>query len=81
MKAAVLRETESLTVEEEVDVPQLRHNEILLKVAYCGICGTDPRIYTGRFPVPSLPSYPGTNFLAKSLRWARMLPVSGKGTE
>jgi len=64
MKAAVLRETESLTV-EEVDVPQLRHNEILLKVAYCGICGTDPYIYTGRFPIPSLPLIPGHEFSGK----------------
>ena len=30
-----------------LEVPQSRSNEILLKVSYCGICGTDLHIYQG----------------------------------
>lgn len=44
MKAAVFYGPKDLRV-EEVPVPQIGENEILLKVAYCAICGTDVRIF------------------------------------
>lgn len=44
MKAAVLHSISDLRV-EEVDTPLVRSADILLKVAYCGVCGSDiPRI-------------------------------------
>lgn len=34
----------------EVPVPELRPGEILVKVAACGICGTDRHLFRGEFP-------------------------------
>ena len=31
----------------EIDVPQLMENDVLIKVKYCGVCGTDQSIYSG----------------------------------
>lgn len=44
MKAAVLRGPADIRV-ETVDTPKIKANEILVKVAACGICGTDLRAY------------------------------------
>ena len=41
----------------EVPMPVPGLGEAVLKVAYCGICGTDYRIYQGNFPS----SYPLVN--------------------
>jgi len=30
-----------------IDVPQLRENDVLINVKYCGVCGTDQAIYSG----------------------------------
>ncbi len=46
MKAAVIRGPEDIRV-ETVDTPTAKENEILVKVAACGICGTDLRSYKG----------------------------------
>lgn len=35
---------------EEVPVPQLAPDELLLKVSYCGVCGSDVRYYRGDNP-------------------------------
>jgi 6-hydroxycyclohex-1-ene-1-carbonyl-CoA dehydrogenase len=40
MKAAVLEKPGSLVV-QEIPVPQLQHDEVLVRVAACGICHTD----------------------------------------
>lgn len=44
MKAAVFYGPEDLRIEER-DIPVIEENEILIKVEYCAICGTDVRIY------------------------------------
>ncbi|MEI7615552.1 MAG: zinc-binding dehydrogenase [Actinomycetota bacterium] len=31
----------------EVDVPQIGENDVLIKVKFCGVCGTDQAIYSG----------------------------------
>jgi L-iditol 2-dehydrogenase len=51
MLAAVLHKPEDMRI-EEVPVPVIAENEVLIEVKRCGICGTDPHIYRGRFPVP-----------------------------
>lgn len=51
MKAAVLYGKQDLKL-EEVPVPELGADDVLVKVKYCAICGTDPHIYEGRFPAP-----------------------------
>jgi 2-desacetyl-2-hydroxyethyl bacteriochlorophyllide A dehydrogenase len=49
MKAAVLKAPGVLEV-EEVPEPQPGPDEIKVKIAYCGLCGTDPESMAGRFP-------------------------------
>ena len=51
MKAAVLLAPEKMEL-QDIPVPQLKSSEVLIKVKRCGICGTDPHIYMGRFPAP-----------------------------
>lgn len=51
MLAAVLHKPEDMRV-EEVPVPEILDHEVLIAVRRCGICGTDPHIYRGHFPVP-----------------------------
>jgi len=46
MKAAVLRKPNELRV-EEIEVPSISPDEMLVKVKACAICGTDIRIYHG----------------------------------
>ncbi|GGG02930.1 zinc-dependent alcohol dehydrogenase family protein [Paenibacillus abyssi] len=51
MLAAVLHKPEDMRI-EEVPVPAIDDHEVLIAVKRCGICGTDPHIYRGHFPVP-----------------------------
>jgi L-iditol 2-dehydrogenase len=48
MKAAVLEEVKKLTV-KNILKPELKPNEILIKVAVCGICGTDIKLFEGKY--------------------------------
>ena len=51
MKAAVLKGPNNLEV-KDVPEPQPGPDEVKVKIAYCGICGTDPEIIEGRFIPP-----------------------------
>lgn len=51
MLAAVLHGPKDLRV-EKIEIPKIGDNEVLIKVKCCGVCGTDPHIYNGRFPAP-----------------------------
>lgn len=60
MKAAVLHKYgENLWI-KDVETPELGYGEVLVKVRYCGICGTDLKIISGKLPhVINLPHIPG----------------------
>ncbi|MCU0456399.1 MAG: alcohol dehydrogenase catalytic domain-containing protein [Bacteroidales bacterium] len=62
MKAAVL--TEYRKVEwKEVDVPEISGNEVLIKVGYACICGSDQHVFLGEFhPRTSVPLIQGHEF-------------------
>ena len=45
MKAAILKEQKVLSV-EDVETPKAGPGEIVIKVSYCGICGSDLRTFT-----------------------------------
>jgi len=54
MRAGVYREKGVVRV-EEVPVPEVGINEVLIKVAACGICGTDiKKIYHAYVPAPQI---------------------------
>src|SRR5450432_2040388 len=60
MRAAVIKsvhEVEVMTVEDPTPGPR----EVVVKVAACGICGTDLHILGGEF-APALPIVPGHEF-------------------
>lgn len=44
MKAAVYYGKHNLVV-EDVPVRELKDNEVLIQVKYCGVCGTDVHIF------------------------------------
>lgn len=61
MRAAVYEKPGVITV-KDVPVPQITDGEVLIKVAYTGICGTDWSIYTGKYSADKLPLIAGHEF-------------------
>lgn len=49
MKAAVFRKPGNIIVENR-EIPTLKDNQVLLKIDYAGICGTDKKIFNGDIP-------------------------------
>jgi propanol-preferring alcohol dehydrogenase len=68
MKAMVLRATAPVSGSslERADIPQPSPggNEILLKIAACGVCHTDLHAVEGELPLPKLPLVPGHQIVA-----------------
>jgi len=48
MRAMVLEEPRKMVL-KEVPVPQINENEVLIKIKYCGICGSDYGAYIGKY--------------------------------
>lgn len=46
MKAAILKEPLNITL-EDYPLRKLERNEVIVKVNYCGVCGTDKHIFEG----------------------------------
>nr|WP_298795184.1 alcohol dehydrogenase AdhP [uncultured Acetobacter sp.] len=60
MKAAVVREFGKPLTIEELDIPDIRPDQILVKMIACGVCHTDLHAATGDWPKkPNLPFVPG----------------------
>ncbi len=63
MKAAVLTEYRKFEWKEDVPVPKMEDNEVLVRVEYAGICGSDMHIFNGDFePRTTVPMIPGHEF-------------------
>lgn len=62
MKAAVLSQYNKLEY-KEIDTPVMKDDEVLVKVNYASICGSDQHLYKGEFhPRTKLPFTPGHEF-------------------
>jgi threonine dehydrogenase-like Zn-dependent dehydrogenase len=61
MKAAVFEKPNVIAV-KRVPVPEIEDDEILIRVKYTGICGTDWSIYTGKYSADKLPLIAGHEF-------------------
>jgi L-iditol 2-dehydrogenase len=61
MKAAVLEKPGQLVI-KQVPVPEIGDDEVLIRVKYTGICGTDWSIYNGWYSADKLPMVPGHEF-------------------
>ncbi len=48
MKVAILKDKEKIQIIEK-DIPEVRDNEVLVKIKYCGICGSDVHGFKGEF--------------------------------
>ncbi|MFT8472168.1 alcohol dehydrogenase AdhP [Acetobacter persici] len=60
MKAAVVREFGKPLTLEELDIPEIRPDQILVKMIACGVCHTDLHAAAGDWPKkPTLPFIPG----------------------
>jgi threonine dehydrogenase-like Zn-dependent dehydrogenase len=73
MKAAVVEKPQRLVI-KDVPVPEIGDDEVLVRVKYTGICGTDWSIYTGKYSADKLPFIMGHEFsgtVAKVGRRAR----------
>lgn len=65
-KMKVVRITEPGRIEiGEMERPVPGAGEALLKIKYCGICGSDVQTYTGNQPFASYPRIPGHEFSAE----------------
>ncbi|MBC8080757.1 MAG: alcohol dehydrogenase catalytic domain-containing protein [Gorillibacterium sp.] len=61
MKAAVLNQWEQIEI-VDVPVPVLGDEEVLIKVKYSGVCGSDVTIYKGSHPTAKTPVILGHEF-------------------
>jgi L-iditol 2-dehydrogenase len=61
MKAAVFEKPGVVNV-KQVPVPEINDDEVLIKVKFTGICGTDWSIYNGWYSADKLPMIPGHEF-------------------
>ena len=60
MRAMVLETPGGPLVERQMAVPEPRPDQLLVKVAACGVCRTDLHVVDGELPIPSCPSCPAT---------------------
>jgi len=61
MKAAVFESVKVVKV-KEIPIPEIGEDDVLIKVKYTGICGTDWSIYNGWYSADKLPMVPGHEF-------------------
>lgn len=64
MKVVYIKEPGKIEIVER-DVPTPKKGEALLKIKYCGICGSDVATYTGNQPFATYPRIPGHEFSAE----------------
>lgn len=55
LKGAVLIEPNKLEIRGNLDIPEPKIGEVLIKVKACGVCPTDVKKYTGVSPLPKFP--------------------------
>lgn len=61
MKAIVYHGSNKISL-DDVPAPEIKSNEVLIKVHYAGICGSDLNIYVGAHPRAKAPLVPGHEF-------------------
>lgn len=61
MLAGIITRPNEIVV-KDVEVPKTEPDEVLIRVKYCGICGTDLHIFNGSYSSEYLPLIPGHEF-------------------
>lgn len=62
MQSAVILGKDNMVL-QETEIPALSEGEALIKVSYCGICGSDIHILHGQHPTARFPVTPGHEFV------------------
>lgn len=83
MRALVFQGPETLAVVER-ELPRLQEGEVLIRVGYAGICGSDMSIYSGKHPRAKAPLVMGHEFsgtvadsgTAKNIRTGDLVTVN-----
>jgi 2-desacetyl-2-hydroxyethyl bacteriochlorophyllide A dehydrogenase len=76
MKAIIYEGPKKVTV-KDVPEPEVKPGEVLVKISYAGICGTDLNIYAGTHPRAKAPLIPGHEFSGVTMTDCSRFP---KGT-
>lgn len=74
MKAAVIDRENSIHLQEK-EIPKINEGEALIKVRYCGICGSDLHVLHGQHPTATFPVVPGHEFVGE------LVEINGTGAE
>lgn len=61
MRAQVVEAPDKMVL-KEIPVPEITDDEVLIKIKYCGICGSDWSIYKGKYAKDKLPLITGHEF-------------------
>lgn len=61
MKAALLKQWMNIEI-TDVEKPRPAAGEVLLRVSYVGVCGSDVQIFNGKNPIATTPVIPGHEF-------------------
>ncbi len=64
MRAAVIEDKNILCL-SETPLPEIGPGEALIKVSYCGICGSDLHVLHGQHPTARFPVVPGHEFVGE----------------
>lgn len=64
MKSGVITEKNKI-VYQDSEIPVLKAGEVLIKVSYCGICGSDVHVLKGEHPTAVFPVIPGHEFVGE----------------
>jgi len=64
MKAAVITNFNKPIEVKQVPIPKIKHDEVLVKMEYTGMCGTDHHVWKGELPA-ELPRIPGHEGIGK----------------
>jgi propanol-preferring alcohol dehydrogenase len=57
-KAAVISEAKAGFVMKDIQVPELKNNEVLIRVEACGLCHSDSFVVDGGYPAVTYPRVP-----------------------
>ncbi len=55
MKGAILLEPNKLELRDDLNIPEPKSGEVLIRVKACGVCPTDVKKYTGKSSLPKFP--------------------------
>ena len=76
MKAAVVRKFGEPLVIEEMPIPNIQANEVLVKIMATGVCHTDLHAVNGDWPVkpnvPFIPGHEGVGYVWRSVKMSKI---------